>query len=35
MENLKKASVNELTVLSGITEKLARQILNRIRTDGS
>lgn len=35
LENLKKATVNELTVLSGITEKLARQILERIRADGS
>jgi excinuclease ABC subunit C len=35
LENLKNASVNELTALSGITEKLAQQILERIRADGS
>jgi len=35
LENLKNASVNELTELSGITEKLAQQILERIRADGS
>jgi excinuclease ABC subunit C len=35
LKNLKKASVNDLTVLSGISEKLAKQILERVREQES
>jgi excinuclease ABC subunit C len=35
LKNLKKASVNDLTVLSGISEKLAKQILEQVREQES